>query len=583
MMAVLKSPLQTKIWLETVNLMNQKQTVHFDAIVIGSGMSGGWAAKELCEKGLKTLVLERGRNVEHIKDYTTTNMAPWEFDFRKRLTKETRAEYPIQKLKYCFDESTKQFFASDKKHPYTTPKDKPFRLYRGFQAGGKSFLWARQTYRWSDIDFGANAKDGHGVDWPVRYKDIAPWYDYVESYIGVSGQAEGLKQLPDGKFLPPMDLNCVEKSLRDSIAEQFDDRIITIGRAAHLTTRHNERGPCQYRNMCETGCPYGAYFNSVSVTLPAAQATGNMTFRPNAIVHSIIYDEHEHKATGVRVIDSETKETTEYFANIVFLCASALSSTRIMLNSKSEYFPNGIANSSGVLGHYLMDHFGYGFSASVDGYETGYYDGHRPNGFYIPRFQNVDQKEPDFVRGFGFQGQAYRENWGRGTAMDGLGADFKEEMMRPGPWRIGMGSFGECLPYYDNFVTLDEEVKDEWGMPVLHISGELKHNEKIMMQKMAESATAIFEAAGFKDIEIGDPDSYVLGHKSHEMGTARMGNDPQTSVLNKWNQCHDVPNLFVTDGSFMASSATQNPSLTYMAFTARAVNYAVAELKTGRL
>lgn len=563
--------------------MEQKQTAYFDAIVIGSGMSGGWAAKELTEAGLKTLVLERGRHIDPVKDYPTTNMAPWEFEFRKGLTKETRAEYPIQKLKYSFSEATKQFFASDKKHPYTTPSDKPFRLYRGFQSGGKSMLWARQSYRLSDIDFGANAKDGHGVDWPLRYKDIAPWYDYVEQYIGVSGKNEGLKQLPDGKFLPPMELNCVEEDFRDSIIEQFSNRTLTIGRTSNLTIRHNNRGPCQYRNMCDTGCPYSAYFNSVSVTLPAAQATGNMTFKPYAIVHSIIYDEKERRVSGVRVIDAQTKETSEYFAKVVFLCASALSSTRIMLNSKSENFPDGIANSSGTLGHYLMDHFGYGFSARVEGYKNGYYNGHRPNGFYIPRFQNIDDSHPDFVRGYGYQGSAYRQDWSRGSSIDGFGGDFKDEMSKPGPWRIGMGSFGECLPYYDNFVSLNNEIKDEWDMPVLHISGELKDNEQVIIKKMAESAVEMFEAAGFSDIQVGNPDSYVFGHKSHEMGTARMGKDPKTSVLNQWNQCHDVHNLFVTDGSFMASSACQNPSLSYMAFTARAVNYVVEAMKKGSL
>ncbi len=556
----------------------KKQTQFFDAIVIGSGMSGGWAAKELTENGLKTLVLERGRQVEHIKDYPTTNMAPWEFQFRKRLTKETKEEYPIQRKKYAFNEATKHFFASDKKHPYTSPKDKEFLLYRSFNAGGKSLIWARQTYRMSDIDFEANLKDGHGTDWPVRYKDIAPWYDYVEKYIGVSGQKEGLKQLPDGQFLPPMEMNCVEKHFKGQIKENLDIDM-TIGRTTNLTVKHNNRGPCQNRNLCETGCPFSGYFSSVSVTLPAAQATGNMTFKANAIVHSIIYDEQQRKATGVRVIDAETKTTTEYFAPVIFLCASALSSTRIMLNSKSESFPDGIANSSGVLGHYVMDHFGYGFSASVEGFENGYYNAHRPNGIYIPRFQNIDRKDLDFVRGFGFQGAAGREGWSRGTNLSGFGADFKSEMSRPGPWEFGLSSFGECLPYYDNQAKLDPEVKDEWDMPVLHISGEIKENEKIILKKMAESATEMFESAGYKDIQIGNPDSYKLGHKSHEMGTARMGKDPKTSVLNKWNQCHDVPNLFVTDGSFMASAACQNPSLSYMAFTARAVDYAVESLK----
>ncbi len=560
----------------------KKQTQFFDAIVIGSGMSGGWAAKELTEKGLQTLVLERGRHIEHIKDYPTTNMAPWEFEFRKRISKETKAEYPVQSKKYAFNEATKHFFASDRNHPYTTPEDKKFLLYRSFNTGGKSMVWGRQSYRMSDLDFEANAKDGHGVDWPVRYKDIAPWYDYVEKYIGVSGQREGLKQLPDGQFLPPMDLNCVEKDFKEKIKEKLS-RDLTIGRTTNLTVRYNNRGPCQNRNLCETGCPFSGYFNSVSVTLPAAQTTGNMTFRAHSIVHSIIYDGKKRKATGVRVINALTKETTEYFAPVIFLCASALSSTRIMLNSKSDSFPDGIANSSGVLGHYIMDHFGYGFSASVEGFEDGYYNGHRPTGFYIPRFQNIDSQNSDFLRGFGYQGSAYREGWDRGTTINGFGADFKNEISKPGPWRIGLSSFGECLPYYDNQAKLDTEVKDAWGMPVLHISGEIKENEKVMVKKMAEAALEMFETAGYKDIKSGNPDSYKLGHKSHEMGTARMGKDPKTSVLNKWNQCHDVSNVFITDGSFMASASCQNPSLSYMAFTARAVDYAVESLKKSTL
>lgn len=355
----------------------------FDVIVIGSGMSGGWAAKEFTEKGMQTLVLERGRMIEHIKDYPNTNMAPWEFSFRKKLTKETREEFPIQKNVYAFNEATKDFWASDKKHPYRHPKDKPFRWLKGFQTGGKSLLWYRQSYRLSEIDFEAHHQDGYGIDWPVRYIDIAPWYDYVEEYIGISGNKEGLKQLPDGKFLPPMEMNCVEEDLKESLKENFDGRVMTIGRTAHLTVRHNERGPCQYRNMCETGCPFNGYFNSVSVTLPDAQATGNMTFKPNSVVHSIIYDEEKGKASGVRVINAETKEVTEYFARVIFLCASTLPSTQIMLNSTSESFPNGIANSSGMLGHHLMDHFMIGFGASVEGFEDGYYNGHRPNGIYI--------------------------------------------------------------------------------------------------------------------------------------------------------------------------------------------------------
>ncbi|MGI9530311.1 GMC oxidoreductase [Lutimonas sp.] len=555
----------------------------FDVIVIGSGMSGGWAAKEFTEKGMKTLVLERGRMVEHIKDYPTTNMAPWEFPFRKQLSKETKEEYPIQKNVYAFNESTKDFWASDKKHPYTYPEDKPFRWLKGFQTGGKSLLWYRQSYRLSEVDFEAHKQDGHGIDWPLNYKDIEPWYEYVEDYIGISGKNEGLRQLPDSKFLPPMQMNCVEEDLRDSIKENFDGRVMTIGRTAHLTVRHNERGPCQYRNMCETGCPFSGYFSSVSVTLPAAKATGNMTFKPNSVVHSIIYDAERGIASGVKVIDAETKEITEYYARVVFLCASTLPSTQIMLNSKSEHFPNGIANSSGMLGHHLMDHFMVGFSARVEGFEDGYYDGHRPNGIYIPRYQNLDRKEEEFARGFGFQGGASRQGWSRGKNQKGFGADFKESLSKPGPWYIHLGGYGECLPYFDNMVELHPELKDEWGMPILHISCELKENEHKIMKTMVKHGKEMLEQAGYKDVNNEPTDTYVFGEGIHEMGTARMGKDPKTSVLNEWNACHDVPNLFVTDGSFMTSAGCQNPSLTYMAFTARAANYAVEQMEKGIL
>ncbi len=556
---------------------------NFDVIVIGSGMSGGWAAKEFTEKGMKTLVLERGRMVEHIKDYPTTNMAPWEFSFRKQLSKETREEFPIQKEVYAFNEATKDFWASDKKHPYTHPKDKPFRWLKGFQTGGKSLLWYRQSYRLSEIDFEAHEQDGHGIDWPLRYNDIAPWYDYVEDYIGVSGNKEGLKQLPDGKFLPPMQMNCVEEDLKDSIKENFDGRVMTIGRTAHLTVRHNERGPCQYRNMCETGCPFSGYFSSVSVTLPAAQTTGNMTFKPNSVVHSILYDEKLGKATGVRVIDAETKETTEYFARVIFLCASTLPSAQIMLNSKSEHFPNGIANSSGMVGHHLMDHFTVSLGAKVEGFEDGYYDGHRPNGIYIPRYQNINGQEEEFARGFGFQGGAGRQDWSRGKNQKGFGPDFKDSLSKPGPWHISLGGYGECLPYFDNMVELHPEIKDEWGMPILNISCELKENEHKIMKEMVSQGKEMLEKAGYKDVYSGPLDEWMFGDGIHEMGTARMGKDPKTSVLNKWNACHDVPNLFVTDGSFMTSAGCQNPSLTYMAFTARAANYAVEQMEKGLL
>lgn len=558
------------------------QTNYFDAIVVGSGMSGGWAAKELTENGLKTLVLERGRSVTHIKDYPTTNKAPWEFDFRQELFLKTKEEYPKQQSVYAFSESTKHFFVKDSDHPYTNDEDKPFMWRRGYQTGGKSILWARQSYRLGDLDFEANLKDGHGIDWPVRYQDIAPWYDYVEKYIGVSGQKEGLEQLPDGEFLPPMDMNCVEEHFRDSVKKNLD-RVVTIGRCAHLTIQHNGRGPCQYRNMCETGCPYSGYFSSVSVTIPAAQKTGNMTLKNHAIVHSVIYDLNTGKAAGVRVIDELTKETTEYFAKVIFLCASTVATTQIMLNSKSESFPTGIANSSGVLGHYMMDHLITDTGAVVDGFEDGYYDGHRPNGIYIPRFQNIDSQHPDFVRGYGYQGSASRQGWWRGFEEEGFGGEYKDELMKPGPWTFDLGGFGEILPYYENHMRLSEET-DQWGIPLVHFSCELKENEMRIIDAIHESSREMLEQAGFKDYWHEEkPINWKFGDGIHEMGTARMGRDAKTSILNKWNACHDVLNLFVTDGSFMTSAGCQNPSLTYMAFTARAANYAIEQFKKGAL
>lgn len=561
---------------------NGKAEVTYDAIVIGTGISGGWAAKELCEKGLKTLVLERGRNVRHVLDYPTANMDPWDSPMRDRLSREELKDYKKQnRTGYTMRQSTKHWWVKDTEDPYTEVKR--FDWIRGYHVGGRSLMWGRQSYRLGDLDFEANAKDGIAVDWPVRYADIKPWYDYVEQFIGVSGQNEGLSQLPDGKFLPAMELNCVEKHLRTEVAKNFNGRTITIGRTAHLTQPHNGRGQCQFRNRCIRGCPYGAYFSSNASTLPAAEATGNMTLRPNSIVTTIIYDPETNKAKGVRILDAETKETKEFYSKIIFCNASTLGTAKILLNSTSEHFPDGFGNSSGQLGHNLMDHhFRTGARGEFPGFADKFYKGRRPNGIYVPRFQNLDKAstQKDFIRGYGYQGGASREDWMRGIKeMEmSMGADFKKALITPGPWQLGMGAFGECLPYYENKVTLNTEVRDKWGLPTLTIDCEFKENEMNMRKHMRTAAAEMLEAAGFKDIKTYDRKSYP-GLGIHEMGTARMGKDPKTSVLNKWNQMHDAPNVFITDGSFMTSAACQNPSLTYMAFTARAANHAVEELK----
>jgi choline dehydrogenase-like flavoprotein len=557
----------------------------FDAIVVGTGISGGWAAKELTEKGLKTLVLERGRPVKHVTDYPTMTKDPWQLPNANKISFEEMKFYPVQSRTNWVNQANKHWWVKDTENPYTEVK--PFDWIRGYHEGGRSIMWGKQTYRLSDLDFEANAKDGHGVDWPIRYKDLAPWYDYVESYIGVSGRAEGLAHLPDGKFLPPMDLNCVEEDFRDKVAEKFNGRKITIGRVAHLTAAlpHDpSRGICQSRNMCDRGCPYGAYFSSNASTLPAAAKTGNMTLRPHSIVHSIIYDETKGKAVGVKVLDAETKEDIDFYANIIFLNASTLGSTHILLNSISARFPNGLGNGSDQLGRNLMDHqYRAGAAAAVEGYEDKYYIGRRPNGIYIPRFRNVgDDKRTDYVRGFGYQGGASREGWGRGVKEMMIGEELKHSLETPGAWSIGVTGFGECLPYADNRVTLNKEKTDVYGLPTLSIDAEWKDNEKAMRTDMKNAAAEMLEAAGFKNVNTYDnPNNIGLG--IHEMGTARMGKDPKTSVLNKWNQVHEAPNVFVTDGAAMTSSACQNPSLTYMALTARAADYAVSELKKGNL
>lgn len=562
--------------------INNKATAQntYDAIVVGSGISGGWAAKELCEKGLKTLLLERGRDVRHITDYTDTNKAPWELTHHNNLTQEDREKSPIQSKCYAFNEVSKKFFVDDNEHPYN--QTKPFYWIRGYHVGGRSLMWGRQSYRWSEIDFSENAKDGHGVDWPIRYKDLDPWYSYVEKFAGINGNKDGLVQLPDGEFLPAMEMNCVEKHVAARLKEKLNGRAMIMGRSANHTVKVGDRGPCQYRNRCHEGCPFGGYFSSNSATLPAAVKTGNLTLRPYSIVLEVIYDKDSKKAKGVRIMDAETMKTEEYYAKIVFINASTLGTTSILLNSTSDAFPQGLGNSSGQVGHNLMDHhYGVGANGDMEGFEDKYFFGRRPNGIYVPRFRNIspDSMRKDYVRGFGYQGGANR---GRGRGGDGIGVELKENLLEPGMWTMGMGSWGEHLPYYENKATLNKDKKDKWGLPTLDIDCEFKENELKMREDMKNSAIEMLEAAGAKNIKSYD-NAPPPGFCIHEMGTARMGKDPKTSVLNKWNQMHEVQNVFITDGSAMASSACQNPSLTYMALTARAADFAVSELKKGNL
>ena len=555
----------------------------YDAIVVGSGISGGWAAKELCERGLKTLVLERGRKLDHVVDYPTANMAPWEFSHYGKPTQEDKEKFPVASQIYAFNEGTRHLWINEKENPYTVPNNQPYNWTRGDHVGGRSLMWARQVYRLSDFDFEANAKDGHGTDWPIRYKDIAPWYDYVEKFIGVSGQKEGYPQLPDGQFLPPMEMNCVEKHVKKSMESRWSDRKMTIGRTANITQDHKGRTRCQSRNLCYRGCPYGAYFSSQSSTLPAAVATGNLTLQPNSMVESVLYDFENDRVSGVRIMDAITKEITEYKAKVIFLCASTLGTTQILLNSANRRYSDGLANSSGALGLYLMDHHGgVGASATFEGFEDSYYFGARPNGIYVPRFRNIKDEHLDFVRGYGYQGRASRQGWERGGQQRGFGADFKEALTKPGQWNFTFYGKGETLPDQRNKVTLNKDQVDKFGLPVLHIDAKNRENELNMRIDCASTAAEILEQAGGKNIKELNI-NISPGSDVHEMGTARMGNDPKTSVLNKWNQSHDIKNLFVTDGSFMVSSATQNPSLTYMAFTARAVDYCVKEMKKGNI
>ncbi|MDJ0654600.1 MAG: GMC family oxidoreductase [Xanthomonadales bacterium] len=557
--------------------------MEYDAIVVGSGISGGWAAKELTEKGLNVLVLERGKNVEHVKDYVNARKAPWEYPHRGRRTYAMEEAYPVLKRDYPLNEKNLDWWASDQDSPYT--EIKRFDWFRGYQVGGRSLLWGRQSYRMSEIDLEANTRDGVGADWPIRYADIAPWYDYVERFAGIAGSKENLPQLPDGQFQPAMPLNCGEELVAGRLNGKLFDgrRLIIPGRNANLTRPLPGRGACQYRGACWLGCPYGAYFSSQSSTLPAAGATGRMTLLPYAIVSELIYDRHRKRATGVRVTDAVTEKTTEFRAKIIFLCASALNSTWLLMRSATDVWPGGLGSSSGELGHNLMDHhFRVGAWGKLDGLDDKYYYGRRPTGFYIPRFRNLFGDKRDYLRGFGYQGGASRENWTRGVAELGVGGDFKDAMARPGEWTIGGTGFGEMLPLHRNRISLDPSKTDKWGMPVLAIDCEMGENERLMRKDMANDMAETLEAAGVRDVETYD-DEYYPGAGIHEMGTARMGRDPNSSVLNRWNQVWDAPNVFVTDGACMTSGACQNPSLTYMALTARAADYAVQELKRRNL
>ncbi len=556
----------------------------YDAIVVGSGISGGWAAKELCEAGLETLVLEAGRPVNPDTD-SVEHVPVWQMKFRgNRDRKGMLARQPVQRNCYACDEMANKFFVDDLDNPYTTEDGKPFLWIRGRQVGGRSIMWGRQTYRWSDLDFEANAKDGFGVDWPIRYADIAPWYDHVERFVGISGQAEGLPQLPDGQFLPPMGLTCAETHVRDAVAKYWGrDRVVTIGRCAVLTQPHNGRGACHYCGPCHRGCVTRSYFSSINATLPAAQATGKLTLRPYSVVHSVIYDPRKKRAAGVRVVDAQTKHLIEFRGRVVFLCASALESARILLHSTSPEFSAGLGNASGQLGKNLMDHcMGGGADGTIPGYQDRTSYGNRPNGIYMPRFRNVKDASPGFLRGYGYQGGAGREGWGRGVDQAGFGADFKRQLKGLGPWNFNFYGFGECLPRPENFIELDTTKNDAWGIPALKIHCTWSDNERALLKDMSVAAAEMLSAAGATDIRPFVQDN-APGLTIHEMGTARMGRDPKTSVLNGNNQVWDALNLFVTDGACMASSSCVNPSITYMALTARACHFAVDAMKRNEL
>ncbi len=560
----------------------QPQSEVFDAIVVGSGISGGWAAKELTERGLRVLMLERGKDVEHVKDYVNARKAPWEYPHRGGRTRAMEDAYPVLKRDYPLNEKNLDWWVNEKDSPYTEVKR--FDWYRGYHVGGRSLTWGRQSYRLSDLDFEANAKDGIAIDWPIRYADLAPWYDHVERFIGVAGSAEGLPQLPDGQFQPAMPLNGAEELIAGRLAKQFGGRRRIIpGRAANLTRPLPGRGRCQYRNACSLGCPYGAYFSTQSSTLPAAAATGRLTLKTFQIVTDVVYDSGRKRATGVRAIDAATGATTVYSAKVVFVCASSINSAWLLMRSARDVWPGGLGSSSGELGHNLMDHhFRLGANGAIDELGDRSVYGQRPTGFYIPRFRNFFGDKRAYLRGFGYQGSASRQGWQRAVAELGVGGAFKDEMATPGPWQIGATAFGEMLPNHANKITIDETKKDKWGLPVVAIDCATGENERLMRADMMNDMAEMLEATGVKNVRVYDNTSFP-GMGIHEMGTARMGRDPKTSVLNAHSQVWDCTNVFVTDGSGMVSSGCQNPSLTYMALTARAAAFAVDELKRGNL
>ena len=561
-------------------------TTDFDAIVVGSGVTGGWAAKELTEKGLKVLVLERGRHIEHGVDYTGEHMPPWKIPFRGKPLRELyKKDYPIQSQIYAFNETTRHFWNNDRENPYVVEPGTQFHWGQADVIGGRSLLWGRQVYRWSDLDFAANKKDGHGNDWPIRYRDIKDWYSYVEKFIGVSGQAEGLPQLPDGEFQPPMEMNVAERWVKKGIEGRFPERRLTIGRVAILTQPLPGRGACHYCGPCERGCSVGAYFSSLSSTLPAAKATGNLTLQADSAVEALDYDPKLKRITGVRVIDTKTKARRTYTARMVFLAATTFGSIRILLNSKSEAFPNGLANSSGVLGQYIMDHHGALVTGTVPGHLDSYPFGSRPNGLYLARFRNVDGQDADadFLRGYGYQASGDRADWrAMSQHLPGFGKEFKKALREPGPWSFSLSGFGECLPYKENRVSLDERLTDSAGLPQLRVNFAFRENEQKIYDDMIKQGTIMLKAAGLTDI-MSAAFFRTGGDAIHEMGGARMGTDPRESVLNGHGQAHDVPNLFVTGGAAMASSSVVNPSITYMALTARTAQYAVERMRAGEI